>query len=171
RGEAGPAPALAAAAAGEPDALPPALTWVDFVVSGCLATDLVPSCHGVAPLTLHFGPLAPARIETYRWSFGDGSDDSTEATPVHTFGAPGSFTVSRVAGGGGSAAQALKKAFVVVTPGPIGATCAGNGQCATGLSCVCASGCPGVPPVCSRDCPTTGSAGCGGGAVCVAFAA
>lgn len=157
----------AAALAGEPDALPPALVWVDFVVAGCLATNLVPSCHGAAPLTLRFGALAPRPIEAYRWSFGDGSDDSIEATPVHTFVAPGSFTVSLVAVAAGGSAQALKPAFVVVTPTALGAACGGAGQCATGLSCVCAGGCMGVPPVCSRECPTSG--GCGAGAACVGF--
>jgi PKD repeat protein len=160
--------AAGASLAGEPDAPPPpALVWVDFVAAGCAATDQVPSCRGAAPLTLRFGAVAPRSIETYRWSFGDGGDDSTEPTPVHTFAAPGSYTVSLVAGAAGGSAQALKPAFVVVAATALGAACGGAGVCASGLSCVCGGGCAGVPPVCSRDCP---AAGCAAGATCVAFA-
>jgi PKD repeat protein len=159
--EASVAQALAA------DAGPPDLAWVDFGASDC-ATTSATVCRGQAPLTLHFGTLAPRAIEGFRWTFGDGTADSTAETPSHTFALPGHYSVTLVATAGGRSAQAAKIDFVVVDALPIGAGCH-QGQCAAGLSCVCgdATGCPGVPGVCSVACAPL----CNPGTVCIGFTA
>lgn len=61
---------------------------------------------GDAPLTVRFS-AAPfdkreTRNPTYRWSFGDGSPDTTEPNPVHTYTKPGDYraTVTVSADGG-----------------------------------------------------------------------
>ena len=54
--------------------------------------------YGEAPLIVRFS-AAPfdkrdAKNPTYRWSFGDGSPDSTEQNPVHTYTRPGEYKVT-----------------------------------------------------------------------------
>jgi PKD repeat protein len=72
----------AAAAEGEDDEPAPLLAWADS------DTD-----EGKAPLTIQFtadveGGKAPL---TYLWKFGDGTPDSTEANPKHTYAKAGTF--------------------------------------------------------------------------------
>lgn len=138
-----------------PEDIGPPLLWVDFAALGCTAFDpTIPSCGGTAPLTLRFVALAPAAIDSYVWTFGDGGTDAT-ASPVHTFATPGTYAVSLAVGGGGGTAQRERDGYVVVGPAPLGGACTGGDQCATGLECVlgfCARGCAG--------------AACDAGAVC-----
>lgn len=78
-----------APAAGEPadaasdDDVAPLLAWADSDVD-----------EGTAPLTVKFladieGGKPPL---TYKWSFGDGTPDSTEANPVHVYEKAGQYT-------------------------------------------------------------------------------
>ncbi|MEQ1892458.1 MAG: PKD domain-containing protein [Planctomycetota bacterium] len=72
--------------------LPPAPT-ADFM------SDLV---GGIDPLTVSFTDLSSGAITGWSWSFGDGSVASV-ANPVHTYIAPGLYTVAlTVTGPGGS---------------------------------------------------------------------
>jgi PKD domain-containing protein len=154
------------------DGLPP-LTWVDFAASGCeqfVASG--PTCSGAAPLDLRFVAVAPTPIDTYVWSFGDGSSFSTQPFPSHRFDAPGSYTVRLTVGAASGTAQVKKDRFVVVTPAPIGSTCTSFSQCEAGLSCVCGPG-DSCPPaltggMCTRGCAAGSS--CPGGAVCADLA-
>lgn len=71
-----------AAANDEEDVPAPLLAWADS------DTD-----EGEAPLTIQFkadveGGKAPL---TYVWKFGDGTPDSTEADPKHTYEKPGKY--------------------------------------------------------------------------------
>jgi parallel beta-helix repeat protein len=59
---------------------------------------------GTGPLKVGFGALTYGTLTpfSYLWSFGDGSANSTAASPVHTFGQAGNYTVTltiRDAGG------------------------------------------------------------------------
>ncbi len=59
--------------------------------------------EGAAPLAVAFkatvhGPAGPLRL---RWSFGDGSADSTEREPKHTYPSPGDYRVRLEATGPG----------------------------------------------------------------------
>jgi PKD repeat protein len=71
-----------AAKPAEDDEIAPLLAWADSDVD-----------EGKAPLTVKFmadveGGKAPL---TYRWSFGDGSPDSTEPNPVHVYEKAGRY--------------------------------------------------------------------------------
>jgi PKD domain-containing protein len=75
-------PAAAAPAEGEDDEPAPLLAWADS------DTD-----EGKAPLAIAFtadveGGKAPL---TYVWKFGDGTPDSNEANPKHTYSKPGTY--------------------------------------------------------------------------------
>ncbi len=57
---------------------------------------------GTAPLAMNFMSTSTGRIDTYTWSFGDGTTSSTE-NPAHVYSVAGDYTVSlTVAGPGGS---------------------------------------------------------------------
>jgi PKD repeat protein len=78
---AAPAPTLPAAQADDDEDVAPLLAWADSDVD-----------EGKAPLTVKFmadieGGKPPLQ---YRWTFGDGTPDSTEANPVHTYEKSGS---------------------------------------------------------------------------------
>jgi hypothetical protein len=122
----------------------PPLLWVDFAAVGCERFDpSVPACRGTAPLVLRFVALAPAPVDSYVWSFGDGGSNG-DASPLHTFAQPGSYAVSLAVGGSGGTAQRERDGYVVVDAAPLGAGCTAGSQCATGLECVlgfCARGC------------------------------
>jgi PKD repeat protein len=97
-----------------------------------------------SPLNLHFDSdvrlscsadpgeaLAPASISfraapsggngtfTYRWDFGDGAS-STDPSPIHTYGAPGSFLQTLTVTSGGASAVCSN---VVTIDGPFHVTC------------------------------------------------
>jgi hypothetical protein len=145
-------PAADADRADDPDPL----SWVDFAIIGC-GGDTLPGevpCTGVAPLTLGFVALAPAPIEVYRWSFGDGSGQSIASSPIHIFELPGTYDVTLTVGGPGGTARAAIEGAVRVDPAPIGSTCAADLQCETG-SCTCAGGdCepPLAAGLCAAEC-------------------
>lgn len=149
------------------DAGAAALTWVDFAVAGCPKYEAArPSCQGPAPLDLRFAAVAPAPLASYVWSFSDEPDPVVEPTPGHRFRMPGTYSVSLTVGGAGGTAQARREMFITVTTAPEGALCEASPQCATGLECVCASGCgAGVGGFCARRCEPGSS--CGFGSVCV----
>jgi PKD repeat protein len=62
---------------------------------------------GFAPLEVEFADQSTGTINSWSWSFGDGST-SNERDPVHTYAQPGNYTVSlTVTGPGGSDTETL----------------------------------------------------------------
>ncbi|NLH49225.1 MAG: PKD domain-containing protein [Myxococcales bacterium] len=60
---------------------------------------------GVTPLDVQFTSAITGVVETYAWTFGDGGT-SDEANPLHTYEAPGVYTVKvEVTGPGGSVSR------------------------------------------------------------------
>ena len=57
-----------------------------------------PPLNGPAPFTLNFfgnGSYDPdGNIQSYEWNFGDGSDNSLNSDPAHTYYAPGNYTAT-----------------------------------------------------------------------------
>lgn len=82
------------------------LDWSDPDTMTIHASDILPPVAvaeadvtgGIYPLTVHFdgsGSYSPQGGELdYGWDFGDGSDFSSEISPVHTFEWPGIYSVS-----------------------------------------------------------------------------
>jgi hypothetical protein len=138
---------------GEGDGRPTVLA-VDFTVMGCPNFDAtVPQCRGPAPLTLTFVPITSGVVTRFLWDFGDLSK-SYEALPTHTYTQPDSYDVSLL--GAPALAMQTHKAFVLVTPNPLGGSCDVERQCEEGLSCLCglASQCPSAFPrgICTQAC-------------------
>jgi PKD repeat protein len=76
------APATVPSAAAEDDDIQPLIAWADVDVD-----------EGKAPLTVQFkadieGGKAPLK---YVWKFGDGTPDSNEANPKHTYAKAGKY--------------------------------------------------------------------------------
>jgi len=159
----------AAQADGGPDAAAP-LSWVDFSVSGCTTTvDDPPRCVARAPAVLHFVIIAPAPIETWLWSFGDGSDIVIVPDPRHEYRVPGLYNVILTVGGPGGTAQATRPMGVEILPAAPGDTCQLDAQCAPAGECVCGEGegcaAPLAAGLCARVCD--GAAGaCAADHVC-----
>jgi FOG: PKD repeat len=116
---------------------------VDFTVAGCPGFDAaVPSCTGLAPLTVQFEPIATPTISKYFWDFGDGTSDGTSATPSHTFSTPGSFDVTLVGVGATGVATRTRADYIIVVASGLGAPCQADQQCGPGSSCLCSAASP-----------------------------
>jgi Leucine-rich repeat (LRR) protein len=96
--------------------LPPSANPQSFLFSHAVAVDpaAIPAVNasfdadrleGMAPLTVGFINRASGPIETYTWTFGDGSS-SSDANPTHTFTQPGSYTVRLKVTGQGDTSEA-----------------------------------------------------------------
>jgi PKD repeat protein len=70
---------------------------------------------GVAPLTVQFTNQSTGNITLYSWNFGDGTL-SDQVNPVHTFGFPGTYTVTLIASGPGG--HSTTQANVIVNAPP-----------------------------------------------------
>jgi PKD repeat protein len=182
---------VAASDAGSSDAagdLPAPLT-LDISVTGCAAFDMIDAnhvvCSGPAPLRVSFAPVGSAAFTSFRWTFGDGTASSLDRGPSHTYALPGSYDVSVTGKEGdtiGTASQ-LRPGLIDVRALTAGAACDIDGQCNSGLRCLCGPGDPATAGnadspgsacgpaftrgICSTAC-TTGF--CGPGAVCAATA-
>lgn len=68
----------------------------------------VSAFSGTNPLTVQFTDLSTGTIDSWAWNFGDGSANSTEQNPSHTYTTAGSYTVMlTVTNDGGSSTYAL----------------------------------------------------------------
>ncbi|WP_250556511.1 PKD domain-containing protein [Pseudonocardia lacus] len=90
-------------------------------------TDAPPSPSD--PLTIQFSDTSTGAPTEWEWDFGDGGT-STQQNPSHTFAAPGSYTVSLVAGNGAGASPPVSR-VVTVQVAPAGIAMAGS---TTGVS-------------------------------------
>lgn len=87
-----------------PDAVPQAAYWRVVLVHYDNPGDEPPIPTGNPPsadfnysadgLTVTFTNTSSANPDTYTWNFGDGSAESTEANPTHTYATPGYFEVT-----------------------------------------------------------------------------
>jgi len=69
---------------------------------------------GTAPLTVQFTDTSTGDPTTWSWSFGDGAT-STERHPIHTYTAPGTYTVSLTVTSAGGSNTMTKMRHVTVT--------------------------------------------------------
>ncbi len=70
---------------------------------------------GQAPLTVIFTNATAGQVDSFTWSFGDGLGSQVE-NPVHTYTAPGNFTVRLTATGPGGSATEAKTDYIVADP-------------------------------------------------------
>ncbi|MCP1662316.1 MULTISPECIES: PKD domain-containing protein [Methanocalculus] len=71
---------------------------------------------GLPNLTVQFTDLSTGNPTSWTWNFGDGSS-STQKNPVHTYTAPGNYTVTLVAGNAGGTQTITRPGYIhVQTP-------------------------------------------------------
>ncbi len=167
------------AAPGRPDAGIAAdagtpLSWVDFAITGCVTVaDAPPRCRATAPAALAFVTLAPAAVDTWLWSFGDGGAAGSDPSPQHVYLLPGLYDVTLTVAGPGGTAQAARPMRVEIVAAEPGATCQLDAQCAPAGECICGAGegcaAPLAGGLCARDC-TEDAALCDDGQVCADLA-
>ncbi|HET6282752.1 MAG TPA: PKD domain-containing protein [Polyangia bacterium] len=146
---------------------------IDFAATGCPQYDLAASrCSGPVPLTVTFAPIGSSSITRFLWDFGDGTPKSADRAPAHTYVLPGMFTVALVGAGSTGTVSRTRRQFIVAGAAGAGALCDVDGQCATGLECLCGSGAACGDKFPRGLCTTECRAGtCSGGAVCAHLAA
>jgi PKD repeat protein len=69
---------------------------------------------GFAPLTVRFTDTSTGEPTSWFWDFGDGAT-STEQNPIHTYTAPGTYTVSLTVNNAADTASVTKSGYIVVT--------------------------------------------------------
>jgi PKD repeat protein len=69
---------------------------------------------GVAPLEVTFTDLSVDSVNTWVWDFGDGST-SVYQSPVYTYTAAGTYTVSLTVGGPGGSDEMIKTDYITVS--------------------------------------------------------
>jgi PKD repeat protein len=68
---------------------------------------------GATPLIVHFTDTSAIATTSWLWTFGDGTT-STDQNPIHTYTAPGNYTVSLAVNGGED--TCTRSAYIMVTP-------------------------------------------------------
>ncbi len=96
----------------------PAVLTVQAIPQAAFTSDLV---GGSAPLMVSFTDLSTGTVDSWLWSFGDGTT-STAQHPVHTYAAPGPYDVSLTATGACGASTETKNGYItIVDPAPVAA--------------------------------------------------
>ncbi len=72
---------------------------------------------GPFPLSVSFSDASTGARSAWNWTFGDGAT-STAANPVHTYGAPGTYTVGLTVSGPGGADVRTRSDYVTVSEQP-----------------------------------------------------
>ncbi len=91
-------------------------TRTAFVTAAALAPDAQFTAEpraGYSPLAVQFTDLSSGDVSTRAWSFGDGASSSA-ANPLHTYTAPGSYSVSLTVSGGHGSDQEIRSGWIVV---------------------------------------------------------
>ena len=158
---------------------------LDIAVTGCPSLDVEVTtmmtsvmttviCSGVAPLTVTFSPVGSPVLTTFLWKFGDGSPNSSDRAPTHTYTLPGSYDVTVLASNGTAGNIQLtqtRRSLIFAQAVATGGACDLDGQCSGGLSCLCqpGTGCGAafLRGFCSTSCRT---GFCGAGAACADYA-
>jgi PKD repeat protein len=97
------------------------LTRVDYVtVYDIPVADFTATpTNGNGPLTVAFSDKSTGTFSTYAWDFGDGTT-STAASPTHTYGVTGQYTVTLVVSGlGGIDTLTMPEIITVLNSAPV----------------------------------------------------
>ncbi len=89
---------------------------IDYVHVGALpvANFSANTTAGPAPLAVRFTDASTGEITAWSWSFDDGNT-SAEQNPVHTYGAPGNYTVNLTVSTGTGSAMLSRPGYITVT--------------------------------------------------------
>ena len=87
---------------------------LDIIIANFIADPV----SGVAPLDVQFEDKSIGNITTWVWDFGDGTSIENEQTPVHTYTAPGEYTVSLTVSNSEYADIEEKTSYVFVSENP-----------------------------------------------------
>ena len=68
---------------------------------------------GLVPLTVRFTDISTGNPTAWLWSFGDGNT-STDQSPIHTYTAPGNYTVGLTVGNGTDSAALSRPDYITV---------------------------------------------------------
>lgn len=141
---------------------------LDITVTGCPMFDLTNrQCIGAAPLAVGFSPVSSGTLDQLLWDFGDGTAQSFDRAPVHTYTLPGTYDVTVAGDGPSGTVSRTRRALVAVLSATLSQACDVDAQCASGLNCLCGAAaiCPPAftHGLCSRACP---DGVCPAGAVC-----
>lgn len=71
--------------------------------------------EGPEPLSVQFTSLSSGTIDSFEWSFGDDSGDTSE-NPLHVYENPGTYTVSLTVTAGTESDTETKTGYILVTP-------------------------------------------------------
>ena len=70
---------------------------------------------GYAPLSVEFADASTGTIASYAWDFeNDGTVDSTEQNPVHTYATAGNYTVNLTVANAGGSSESVKTDYIIV---------------------------------------------------------
>jgi hypothetical protein len=146
----------------------PSAFTLDIVVTGCASYDADKRlCAGQPPLALSFAAVGSPQLTQFLWKFGDGTPNSTERAPLHTYAHPDTYVVFLTGSAGYPGSVPASPLTIAVQPVAAGAPCDIDDQCADSLTCVCApgSGCAAafIRGICSTPCDSTP---CATGATC-----
>jgi hypothetical protein len=74
---------------------------------------------GENPLTIQFTDTSTGNPDTWSWNFGDGTAAATTRNPVHTYGNPGTYSLTLTASSGvaGTSTESRENYIVVTNPG------------------------------------------------------
>ena len=70
---------------------------------------------GIVPIAVHFTDLSTGYASSWEWNFGDGSANSTEQSPTHTYNSAGTYTVTLTVFNAYGASTLLKAGCVMVS--------------------------------------------------------
>jgi PKD repeat protein len=74
---------------------------------------------GVAPLTVQFTDASSGIVSSWQWDFdNDGTVDSTEQSPSHTYESAGNYTVTLAVSNAGGSDSEVKADYISVTEAP-----------------------------------------------------
>lgn len=138
----------------------PQLAWFAFADQCGSAGPPVANFFGVplsgdAPLDVQFADASSGVIDTYHWDFGDSNTSGAE-DPLHTYLAPGIYTVSLTVSGPGGSDSETKTDYVTVTEAPNPSDLDGDGDAdlwdfSIFAQCFTGSGVTTVPSGCETE--------------------
>ncbi|MBN2001423.1 putative Ig domain-containing protein [candidate division KSB1 bacterium] len=86
----------------------------DFTVEKVSADFLADVTSGVVPLTVNFTDLSVGTVDSWTWTFNDGTPTSGLQHPQHVFNTPGDYTIELTITGGGDNSTETKVDYIHV---------------------------------------------------------